>query len=153
MTLAIGEPAPAFSLPDQHGTPVSLSDFTGSKNLVVVFYPFAFSRVCTSEMCEIRDHHADLANDTTAVVAVSCDHMFSLRAFAEQDRLEFPLLSDFWPHGEVAATYGIFNAETGAAGRATFIVDREGVLRWKVKNEIPQARNLGDYQDLLAGLG
>lgn len=150
--LTIGERAPAFALQDQHGTPVSLSDFAGEKNVVAVFYPFAFSRVCTSELREIRDHLGDLANDTTQVVAISCDHMFSLRAFAEHEGIDFPLLSDFWPHGAVASAYGIFNEETGAPGRATFIVDREGVLRWQVENEVPQARNIDDYRSVLAEL-
>ncbi len=152
MTLSTGDLAPAFTLQNQHGTPVTLSDFAGKKNVVVVFYPFAFSRVCTSELCEIRDHVGDLSNETTEVLAISCDHMFSLRGFAEQDQLGFPLLSDFWPHGAVSSAYGVFNAKVGASARATFIVDRDGVVRWQVENEIPQARNLDDYRDILLEL-
>lgn len=152
MTPSVGEPAPAFTLQNQHGTPVTLSDFAGEKNIILVFYPYAFSRVCTAELCEIRDNIGDLSNETTEVLAISCDHMFSLRAFAEQDRLSFPLLSDFWPHGAVSSAYGIFNAKTGASARATFVVDRNGFVRWQVENEIPQARNLDDYRDILAEL-
>ena len=151
--LTIGEPAPSFTLQDQHGQPVSLSHFAGKLNVVLVFYPFAFSRVCTSELCEIRNHRAALSGETAIVLAVSCDHMFSLRAFADQDGLDFPLLSDFWPHGAVPRAYGIFDEERGCSGRATFIVDREGLLRWQVENEIPQARNLDDYRSILAELG
>ena len=151
--LTIGEPAPSFTLQDQHGQPVSLSHFAGKLNVVLVFYPFAFSRVCMSELREIRDHRADLSGQTATVLAVSCDHMFSLRAFADQDGLDFPLLSDFWPHGRVSREYGIFNEELGCSGRATFIVDREGLLRWQVENEIPKARNLDNYRSIVAELG
>ncbi len=152
MAPSIGDLAPAFTLQNQHGTPVTLSDFADKKNVVLVFYPFAFSRVCTSELCDIRDSIGDLSNENAEVLAISCDHMFSLRAFAEQDQLSFPLLSDFWPHGAVSSTYGVFNAELGASARATFIVDRSGVVRWRVENEIPQARNLDDYRDILSDL-
>ena len=153
MTLEIGKPAPDFTLKDQHGQDVSPSDFRGRKNLVIVFYPFAFSRVCTGELCELRDNIADFSDDQTALVAVSCDHMFSLRAFAEQDAISFPLLSDYWPHGAVSTAYGIFNEQVGCSGRATFIVDRAGVLRWQVENEIPNARDIDDYRKILADLG
>jgi peroxiredoxin len=153
MTLEIGKPAPDFTLKDQHGQDVSPSDFRGRKNLVIIFYPFAFSRVCTGELCELRDNIADFSDDQTALVAVSCDHMFSLRAFAEHDAISFPLLSDHWPHGAVSTAYGIFNEKVGCSGRATFIVDRDGVLRWQVENEIPNARDIDDYRKILADLG
>jgi mycoredoxin-dependent peroxiredoxin len=120
---------------------------------VIVFYPFAFSRVCTGELCELRDNIADFSDDQTALVAVSCDHMFSLRAFAEHDAISFPLLSDYWPHGAVSTAFGIFNEKVGCSGRATFVVDRDGVLRWQVENEIPNARDIDDYRKILADLG
>jgi mycoredoxin-dependent peroxiredoxin len=153
MPLEIGQPAPPFTLRNQHGEAVSLADFGGKKNVVLVFYPFAFSRVCTGELSEIRDQISDFADDTTAILAVSCDPMHSLRAFAESDGLKFPLLSDFWPHGEVSKAYDNFNEKLGCSGRATFVVDREGTLRWLVENEIPQARNLNDYRKVVAELG
>ena len=153
MTLEIGTPAPDFTLKDQHGQDVSLTDFQGEKNVVIVFYPFAFSRVCTGELCELRDNITDFSDDHTALLGVSCDHMFSQRAFAEHDGITFPLLSDFWPHGAVSKAFGIFNEKAGCSGRATFIVDRDGALRWQVENEIPQARNIDDYRKILADLG
>jgi len=153
MTLEIGTPAPDFTLKDQHGQDVSLTDFRGEKNVVIVFYPFAFSRVCTGELCELRDNITDFSDDHTALLAVSCDHMFSQRAFAEHDGITFPLLSDFWPHGAVSKAFGIFNEKAGCSGRATFIIDRDGILRWQVENEIPQARNIDDYRKILADLG
>jgi peroxiredoxin (alkyl hydroperoxide reductase subunit C) len=153
MTLEIGTPAPEFTLKDQHGQDVSLTDFRGEKNVVIVFYPFAFSRVCTGELCELRDNITDFSDDHTALLGVSCDHMFSQRAFAEHDGITFPLLSDFWPHGAVSRAFGIFNEKAGCSGRATFIVDRDGILRWQVENAIPQARNIDDYRKILADLG
>ena len=152
MTLEVGQPAPEFTLKNQFGEDVSLSDFRGDKNVVLVFYPFAFSRVCTGELCEIRDHLTDLSDERTVLLAVSCDHMFSLRAFAERDDYQFGLLSDYWPHGGVSSAYGIFNEKVGCSGRATFIIDRDGVLRWKVQNAIPEARSLDDYRAVLAQL-
>ncbi len=99
-----------------------------------MFYPWAFSRVCTGELSAVRDSLPTFESDAVQVLAISCDPMFSLRAFAEQDGLTFPLLSDFWPHGEVARDYGVFNEERGTPDRSTFIVDKEGVLRWAVHN-------------------
>jgi peroxiredoxin len=152
MGLSIGDEAPDFELRDQHGKPVRLSSFRGEKAVVVMFYPFAFSRVCTGELCEVRDDLPRWESDDVQLLAVSCDMMFSLRAFAEHDGLTFPLLSDFWPHGEVASAYGVFNEATGAANRSTFIVDRAGTVRWTVHNEMPQARDLSEQLRVLAGL-
>ncbi len=152
MALEVGQAVPGFSLKNQHGELVSIENFHGKKNVVVLFYPFAFSSVCTGELVEIRDNLGDVHNDSSELLAVSCDPMFSLRVFADRDGLSFPLLSDFWPHGSVARAFGIFNEQLGCAGRATFIVDREGVLRWAVKNQIPQARDFGSYRKVLADL-
>lgn len=152
--LEIGQPAPDFCLNNQHGESVSLARFSGERNVVLVFYPFAFSRVCTGELSEIRDWVDDLSDDDSAVVlAVSCDHMFSLRVFAERERLGFSLLSDFWPHGAVSAAYGVFNERLGRPDRSTFIIDRDGVLRWRVENAISQARNPDEYRKALAEIG
>jgi mycoredoxin-dependent peroxiredoxin len=117
-----------------------------------MFYPFAFSSVCTGELCEVRDSLPAFESDDVQLLAVSCDPMHALRAFAEQDGLTFPLLSDFWPHGEVAAAYGVFNEQRGCAERSTFIVDREGVLRWSVHNQMPDARDLEQQLKVLADL-
>jgi mycoredoxin-dependent peroxiredoxin len=152
VSLALGQPAPDFALRNQHGQTVSLAGFRGTKNVVVLFYPWAFSGVCSGELSEIRDNLADLQNDASELLAISCDAMYSLRAFADRDGLEFSLLSDFWPHGEVARRYGIFNEEVGISGRSTFIVDREGTLRWHVSNAIGEARDLSAYRKALAEL-
>jgi mycoredoxin-dependent peroxiredoxin len=117
---------------------------------VVMFYPYAFSRVCTGELCAVRDSLPTFESEDVQVLALSCDPMFSLRAFAEQDRLTFPLLSDFWPHGAVAAAYGVFDEGRGCADRSTFIVDKQGVLRWSVHNAMPEARDLQEQARVLA---
>ena len=152
MALEIGQPAPELALRDQHGATTQLAAFRGSKVVVVMFYPFAFSRVCTGELSEVRARLPTFCGEDTHLVAVSCDPMFSLRTFAEQNELTFPLLSDFWPHGRVARAYGVFDEECGCAGRSTFIVDRQGVLRWAVHNQMPQARDLEEQARVLAGL-
>ncbi len=154
MTLEVDQPAPDFELRDQHGQAVSMSSFRGRSAVLLVFYPFAFSGVCTGELGALRQWVTELSgDDTTAVLAVSCDHMFSLRVFAERERLGFSLLSDFWPHGEAAATYGVFNAKLGRPDRSTFIIDRAGVLRWRVERAVSQARNTGEYRKALAEIG
>ena len=152
MGVEVGDKAPDFTLRDQHKQQVKLSDFRGKKNVVLLFYPFAFTGVCTGELCSIRDERAEFDNDNVAILAVSADTVASLRIFAEQEKFEYPLLSDFWPHGEVARTYGVFNEDLGAATRGTFIIDKDGVVRWKVVNAIPDARDQEEYKKALAEL-
>jgi peroxiredoxin len=154
LAVEVGGVAPDFELKDQHGTPVRLSDFRGGRNVVLVFFPLAFSGVCTGELCAIRDELPTLVgDDETQVVAVSVDSMFAQRAWSEQEGYEFPLLADFWPHGDVARAYGVFDEDRGVALRGTFIIDKDGVVRWKVVNPTPQARDIADYQKALAALG
>jgi peroxiredoxin len=151
-TPAIGAEAPDFELNDQHGTPVRLSGLRGTRNVVIVFYPFAFSRVCSGEMCELRDSFPEARLEDVELLAISVDTGFSLRTWADQQNFGFELLSDFWPHGAVARSYGVFDEKLGAAIRGTFIIDKNGVLRWKVIKPIPQARDIADYQKALAAL-
>ena len=148
----VGAVAPDFDLRDQHAARHQLSAYRGEKRVVLVFYPFAFTNVCSGELRAIRDATAALQNETTQVLAVSCDTVASLRVFADQEGFDYPLLSDFWPHGEVAKAYGVFNDVLGAADRGTFVIDRAGVVRWTVRNEIPDARSLVDYEKALADL-
>ena len=123
--LSAGTPAPDFALRDQFGQDVVLSSYAGEKAVLLVFYPWAFSHVCTSEMSGIRDRLDEFMTFDTEVLAISCDPMFALRAFADADGLNFPLLSDFWPHGAVARRYGVFDDGEGFALRATFLLDPE----------------------------
>jgi peroxiredoxin len=152
MSLTIGKPAPEFSLVNQFGENVSLSSFKGKKNVVVLFYPFAFSGICTGELCALRDDLSAFHNDDAELLAISCDPMYSLKAFGEAEGYEFGLLADFWPHGEVAKSYGVFLEEKGFATRGTFIIDKKGILRWQVVNGPGEARNVVQYKEALAAL-
>jgi len=153
MTLEIGSPAPDFGLRDQHGQTVRLTDFGGTQNVALVFYPFAFSGTCTGELCELRDNLDLFVDGNVQLVGVSCDPMYSLRAWAEAEKYDFPLLSDFWPHGQTARAYGVFNETTGAALRGTFLVDTAGLLRWSMVNGPAEARPLSAYREAVAALG
>jgi len=153
MAIEVGDTAPDFELKDQHGTPVKLSDFRGKKNVVLIFFPLAFSGVCTGELCAVRDELPTLGDeDDTQVLAVSVDSMFAQRAWSEKEGYQFPVLADFWPHGGTAKSYGIFNEDAGLATRGTYIIDKTGVVRWKVENAIPDARDLGEYRKALADI-
>ncbi len=110
--------------------------------MVLVFYPFAFTRICTAELGEIRDHHGEFLQARARVLAASTDTMFTLRAFAEEQKLGFDLLSDHWPHGAIAASYGVFDAQLGCAMRGTFVLDADGSVVWSVLNRIGEARQL-----------
>ncbi|KUN05123.1 peroxiredoxin [Streptomyces yokosukanensis] len=145
MAIQVGDKAPDFELKDNHGKAVRLSDFRGAKNVVLLFYPFAFTGVCTGELCELRDNLPKFVNDDTQLLAVSNDSIHTLRVFSEQEGLEYPLLSDFWPHGNVSRAYGVFDEDKGCAVRGTFIIDKEGVVRWTVVNGLPDARDLDEY--------
>ena len=152
MTIEIGSLAPDFKLKNQHGEEVSLSSFKGKKNVVLLFYPFAFSGICTGELCGLRDDLASFQNDNVELIEISCDPMFSQKAFAEKEGYKFSLLTDFWPHGEIAKKYGVFNEERGCAIRGTFIIDKNGVLQWSVTNALGDARNIVDYKEALSKL-
>jgi mycoredoxin-dependent peroxiredoxin len=152
MAVDIGAPAPLFTLRNQHGESVSLASFRGRKDVVLVFYPFAFSGVCTGELRQLRDDFADLSGETTELLAISCDPIYSLRAYADRDGYEFSLLSDFWPHGEVARAYDTFNAERGCALRLTVVVDREGMVRWQVQHAMGVARDPEGYRAAISAL-
>ena len=152
MSLTIGSPVPDFTLKNQFGEDVTLSSFKGNKNVVVLFYPVAFSGICTGELCGLRDDLAAFQNDDVQLVAISCDPMYSLKAFGEAEGYKFPLLADFWPHGGVAKAYGVFDEARGCAVRGTFVIDKQGNLTWQVVNGLGDARNLADYKAALAAL-
>ncbi|MCW2814321.1 MAG: peroxiredoxin [Nocardioides sp.] len=150
--LPLGGPAPDFTLRDQFGQDVTLSSYRGQKAVAILFYPYAFSGVCTGEMAGIRDRLDEFLTFDTEVLGISCDPMFALRAFADQDGLNFPLLSDFWPHGEVSRAFGVFDEERGCPLRSSYLVDREGVLRWSVHSTSSQPRDLDEHLAQLVAL-
>lgn len=149
---AIGQQAPAFSLPDVHGTPVEVPDPDGSA-LVVVFFPFAFSQVCTGELAALADNLAMFHEAGADLVAISCDPMFALRAYDEQRDFGFDLLSDFWPHGAISSRYGIFDAAAGHAHRGSVLIDEHGTIRWRILTGPGEPRPLSAYRAALDGLG
>jgi len=150
MTVTVGQQAPDFTLVNQRGEKVTLSDLRGRK-VVLVFFPFAFSDLCTTELCSLRDRRGEF-DDDTVLLGVSVDPKHALRVFKEQEGLGFDLLSDFWPHGEVAQAYGVFLPERGMATRATFVLDREGVVTWAVVNHPGEMRDVNDYRQAVEAL-
>lgn len=150
--LAVGQTAPDFTLKDQYGKDVSLSDYKGVKNVVVVFYPFAFSGICTGELCEIRDDLGAFESDQVQVLAVSCDHMFTQRAWSDAQGFFFPVLSDFWPHGRTAQAFRVFDQSGGFSTRGTFLIDSAGVVRWTMVNGPSEKRDFAGYRAALKQL-
>lgn len=155
--LGVGAVAPDFTLKDQNGVDVNLSGFRGSehaqgKNVLLVFYPFAFSGICTGELHEIRDDLGSFVDDDVQVLAISCDPMFSLRGWADLEGYFFPLLSDYWPHGAVAQSYGVFHESGGMATRGTFLIDTDGVIRWTLINPPGESRDFNGFRAALAEL-
>src|SRR5882724_5109722 len=122
MPIEVGASAPDFVLKDQNNQEVRLSDFRGRRSVLLVFYPLAFTGVCQGELCEVRDRLPDFANEAVQILTVSVDSSYVHKVWAEREGYEFPLLSDFWPHGAVAQSYGVFNDERGFANRGTFLV-------------------------------
>jgi mycoredoxin-dependent peroxiredoxin len=152
MSLSVGDVAPEFSLPDQDKQVVSLAEMRGAP-VLVVFYPFAFSGRCTGELCQLRDELATYTDAGVQVVAVSTDPTFSLKAFRDAEGLQFPLLSDFWPHGATAQAYGVFNDKAGMALRGTFLVDAEGRIAFAEVNEAGDTREQSGWKDAVSRLG
>lgn len=152
MSLIIGDEAPEFSLANQFGETVNLSDFRGKKPVVLVFYPLSFSGICTGELCEIRDNFDRFKNADVELLAVSVDSKYVQKQFAEHEHYDFSVLADFWPHGEVAKKYGVFLEESGISNRATFVINKDGVLVAKFVTAPGQARSLDEYDRALASL-
>jgi peroxiredoxin len=150
MPLDVGEQAPDFTLKDQNNQEWTLSKFQDDRNVLVVFFPLAFSGICTRELDQLRDHLAEFAD--VQVLAVSVDSVFTLRAWSDQRGYDFPLLSDFWPHGTVARRYRVFNGKTGFANRGTFLVGTDGVIRFAEMNGPGEARDPSVWKEALAAL-
>jgi peroxiredoxin len=152
VSLQIGDRAPDFTLQDQHGQEVRLSSYAGRKAVLLVFFPFAFTGVCTGELTGFRDRLGEYETDDTTLLAVSCDPIYTQRAFADRDAIFFPLLSYFWPHGAVASAYGVLDERHGMALRATFLVDASGVVRFAQVNGPGDVREQSEWKDAVARL-
>lgn len=148
----VGEQAPDFTLRDQNNEEVRLSSFRGGKAVLIIFYPFAFTSVCTGELSRVRDELDNFQNDEVQVLTISCDSPYSHKIFSMREDLDFPLLADFWPHGAVAQAYGVFNDKLGAANRGTFLVDRDGIVRFAECNPIGEGRDPAAWRTAIKSL-
>jgi mycoredoxin-dependent peroxiredoxin len=153
VSVQVGDEAPDFELVDQTRQPVRLSDYLGKKHVLIVFYPLTFTGVCEDEMCGIRDAIDSFRNDEVETLAISVDAPPTHARWAAEQGFEFPLLSDFWPHGEVARTYGVFNEQAGVALRGTFLVGKDGRVVYTDRNPIPEARDQEAWKRALKELG
>jgi peroxiredoxin len=152
MAPEVGTEAPDFTLKDQNNQDVSLSSFRGDRSVLVVFYPFAFSGICTGELGAVRDDLSSFQNADVQILAVSVDHPFTLKAWAAAQGYQFPLLADFWPHGKVAQAYGVFNDKAGFALRGTFLVDKTGTVQFAEVNGPGEARDQEAWKKALAAV-
>ena len=152
MAPEVGTQAPDFTVKDQNNQQVTLSSFRGERAVLLVFYPFAFSGICTGELCAVRDDLAGFQNEGVQILPISVDHPFALKAWSQAEGFDFPLLSDFWPHGAVAKSYGVFNEAHGMAVRGTFLVDAAGVVRFAEVNGPGEPRDQGGWRKALAAL-
>jgi peroxiredoxin len=148
----VGDEAPDFTLRDQNNEEVTLSSFRGEKAVLIIFYPLAFTGICTGELCRVRDELPTFQNDDVQVLTISVDSPYSHKIFSEREAYQFPLLSDFWPHGEVARRYGVFNETVGFADRGTFLVDRDGIVRFREHNSPGEGRDASVWHDAIAAL-
>ena len=153
MAIQLGDEAPDFELRDQNGQPVKLSDFRGQRNVVLVFYPFSFTRRCEGELCSLRDEIETFQNDEVVTLAVSCDSVGVQNARATERGFQFPVLSDYWPHGEVSRQYGVFNETFGFSERGTFIIDKDGEVIYTTVTSIGEARDADEYVRALQAIG
>lgn len=152
MSITVGDRAPDFELFDQDANEVSRASLEGRKSLVV-FIPFPFSGICEAELCSIRDNLARLNSMDANVVAITCDTRFVHKKWATEQGFEFPLLSDFWPHGETARAYGSFNEAKGVANRMTYVLDDTGVVREVIDSgSLGVAREMDAYLEALGKL-
>lgn len=146
--LQVGDVAPDFELLDEEGKPTRLSSFRGQR-VLLVFFPAAFSPICTQELTAIAARNGDYRRENAAVIGISVDNKWSLKAFKRDERLTATLLADFHPKGNIAQKYGVLMGETGYAKRGTFVIDKEGILRGITIKEPKESRSEEDYFNLL----
>jgi peroxiredoxin len=152
MPIDVGTEAPDFVLKDQNNQEVRLSSFRDVRTVLLVFYPLAFTGTCQGELCGVRDNLADFVNESTQVLTVSVDSAYSHKVWAIQQGFDFPLLADFWPHGGVARAYEVFNEEKGYANRGTFLIDKQGIIRYAESNGPGQPRDQDAWRKALSEL-
>ncbi|RMI29459.1 peroxiredoxin [Nocardia stercoris] len=152
MPLDVGTVAPDFTLKDQNNQEVRLSDYLGRKNVLLVFYPLAFTGICQGELHRVRDSLDRFQNDNSEILAISVGPPPTHKIWAAEHGYTFPLLSDFWPHGAVAQNYGVFNDHSGIPNRGTFVVDKTGIIRFAEMNGPGEPRDQAAWEKALAAL-
>ena len=152
MVLAVGTAAPDFTLTSSLGEDITLSDALSRGPVALVFFPLAFSGICQGELCELRDNLAIFESAGVQLMGISVDSKFALRAWGDEQGYQFPLLSDFWPHGAVAQAYDAWVAERGMANRATILIAQDGTVAASFVTEPGQPRPLEAYREAVAAL-
>jgi peroxiredoxin len=152
MVLEVGAQAPDFTLSDQHGEELTLSELVAEGPVALVFFPLAFSGICTGELCELRDNLSVFSDSKVRLVGVSVDSVYALKAWAEQEGYEFSILSDFWPHGAVAQQYGVFVEEAGIATRATLVIGEDRRVLASFETAPGEARDFAAYREALEAI-
>jgi mycoredoxin-dependent peroxiredoxin len=133
VAIGTGDRAPEFDLDEAPGRPrVRLADYRGRSNVLLVFHPFAFTEVCAEEAQDLQDNLASFRNANTEIVFVSCDAPAARQAWKRELGAEYTFASDFWGHGAASKSYGVFDEETGAPIRGTFLIDRDGLVIWSL---------------------
>ncbi|GAA2327659.1 peroxiredoxin [Dactylosporangium salmoneum] len=152
MTLDVGDPAPDFLLRNENNQEISLSSYRGTKAVLLVFYPLAFTGTCQGELTALQQSLPDFQNDRVQVLTVSVDSPYAHKIWSDRESYTFPLLSDFWPHGAVASAYGVLNEAKGYANRGTFLIDRAGVVRFREVLPASQSRAIATWREAIAAL-
>ena len=152
MALENDTQAPDFRLINQFGENVQLSQYRGLKSVALVFFPLAFSGVCSGELCELRDNLSLFEDGGVELIGISVDSRHALRAFSEKEGYTFDLVADFWPHGAVSKEYGVFLEDKGFANRATFLIDASGIIRSSFITAPGEARSIEAYRAALGQL-
>ncbi|WP_341954677.1 peroxiredoxin [Salinibacterium sp. TMP30] len=150
MTIAVGDHAPHFELKNQHGQMVKLSELLEHEPVMVVFLPLAFSANCTNEVETLQRERQRFEDAGLTVVMISVDSTATLRAWADAGGYEFSFLSDFWPHGAVAHSFGALREDTGFALRASFLIDRSSIIRCVIETPLDGIREFSEYEDAIS---
>ena len=135
-----GSEAPEFDLQLKGGERVRLADFRGRRNVLLVFHPFAWTPVCEEEARDLEENLSSFTSAETDVILVACDPPASRQAWKEHLGLSYTLASDFWPHGQAAKAYGVFDESKGASVRGTFLIDKDGLVVWSLVNDADTKR-------------
>lgn len=152
MTIAIGAVAPDFELRNQHGQTVSSRELLSRRSILVVFVPLAFSAVCSDEVAQLDEWRDVAASAGVEILVISVDSTATLRAWSDDASFQLSLLSDFWPHGEVAQAFGVFLSDKGFARRVSFLIDQSGVVRDVIESSLGEARLFADYERAIVAL-